>query len=422
MSSCAARAHRCNESNVRRFCPVACHSCILCNRTARAAVVAALAIHSAAGMAVGTPHEACASPNANSWCCNSGMLVNDDRYPICAVTPIAAATNEQLITGGQHGHDLGPSVFLPLTRVWDELALQNLSLMNGVGINLGARDGKVDDPLYPLSRSRGMRVIAFEYQARFCPSLRKHLPNGTISCPTRLLPDRIVEQLRATGAPADADVLKIDIDSCDAQLLDLLLQGGFNPKVIQIEVNQYMPPPLLLGRNCGLDLAGGAPASPSRANCLFGSSAAYVDRIMSAAGERGTAASESGGYRLLQYNWPDLVYVRADWAARFSRRLPSDVGTVFEIGIAHARKHHARYRGQIVRDYGPSDSRCDAWGGLLEQGRQGMYKALHLLKELVNETGDWTLRSGVTVGIDPGVHIGARGAPIALASHSHAHL
>ena len=54
-------------------------------------------------------------------------------------------------------------------------------------------------------------------------------------------------------------------DRCEAHLLDLILAppttnvGGsssthFRPKIIQIEVNQYVPPPYVLGEYCGLGL------------------------------------------------------------------------------------------------------------------------------------------------------------------------
>lgn len=53
-----------------------------------------------------------------------------------------------------------------------------------------------------------------------------------------------VKILTDLGAPKDVDLLKIDIDRNDCDVVKNILEGGFRPKVIQMEYNPLIPPPI----------------------------------------------------------------------------------------------------------------------------------------------------------------------------------
>ena len=78
--------------------------------------------------------------------------------PICALDP----PMRMHLEGSRAARDLGPSIFLPLIRIWDEASRLHSTRMNRVAVNYGANDGKTDDPIYPLIRERGFTGIAVE--------------------------------------------------------------------------------------------------------------------------------------------------------------------------------------------------------------------------------------------------------------------
>ena len=195
--------------------------------------------------------------------------------------------------------DLGPSIFLPLSRVWDEVASKPsfTRQLNRVAVNFGARDGKDDDPLYPLFHDRKFTGLAVELSRSQCSKLRRNLRGVDVECPVGVSPQNVVGLMTTHRIPVDLDVLKLDIDRCEGHLLDIIL-GSFSPKIINIEVNQFIPPPYMLAEYCGLEARSAfqkgqdGPIWKSLLNvssshgarrcsgCGWGSSAAYVHRLV----------------------------------------------------------------------------------------------------------------------------------------------
>eukprot|EP00584_Thalassiosira_punctigera_P007576 CAMPEP_0172526082 /NCGR_PEP_ID=MMETSP1067-20121228/1090_1 /TAXON_ID=265564 ORGANISM="Thalassiosira punctigera, Strain Tpunct2005C2" /NCGR_SAMPLE_ID=MMETSP1067 /ASSEMBLY_ACC=CAM_ASM_000444 /LENGTH=427 /DNA_ID=CAMNT_0013309519 /DNA_START=71 /DNA_END=1354 /DNA_ORIENTATION=- len=115
-------------------------------------------------------------------------------------------------------------------------------------INVGAQDGKTHDPTYDLLVS-GYEGILFEGFERMKPYLYSNI--AAIPHPERVFiswgfvsPYTILQQLEYGHARKDADVLKVDIDSFDADLMTTILGvGGYQPKVVMVEFNPDVPPP-----------------------------------------------------------------------------------------------------------------------------------------------------------------------------------
>lgn len=60
----------------------------------------------------------------------------------------------------------------------------------------------------------------------------------------RVTPRNVVALLQGNEVPTDFTVLNLDIDSYDLHVIDELLRSGFRPRMISMEVNEKIPPPL----------------------------------------------------------------------------------------------------------------------------------------------------------------------------------
>lgn len=80
--------------------------------------------------------------------------------------------------------------------------------------------------------------VGFELSGKDGKPIRPHVSWGFVT------PDMVLDLLAEGGARKDADVLKIDIDSYDAQLVEKILRGGYAPKVVMVEFNPDIPPPI----------------------------------------------------------------------------------------------------------------------------------------------------------------------------------
>jgi len=179
-------------------------------------------------------------------------------------TDIAATLNG---AGISEFYDLSPLYFAPHQRHrdwnWTEqkhqaptLAYQAersplLALYDRVGraadvmryvVNIGCADGKSWDPCYPLFQE-GFPGLAVDYMD--FPGLYEHLPARDIVKVTNTFvkPQNIGTILERAGVPKNPFMLKVDIDSTDGPVLKEILRLGYRPAVIQIEINNDIPPP-----------------------------------------------------------------------------------------------------------------------------------------------------------------------------------
>lgn len=117
-------------------------------------------------------------------------------------------------------------------------------------INLGANDGKSLDPVYSLF-SNGASGLAVELNQELFNALNINLPwNRVKKLSQHVSPLSIVNMLLMAGSPKVPDVFKIDIDSYDISVVDALLQNGtFTPRLILMEINEKIPPPIQFAIN-----------------------------------------------------------------------------------------------------------------------------------------------------------------------------
>merc|ERR1719321_448615 len=80
------------------------------------------------------------------------------------------------------------------------------------------------------------------------PLLQQNLPQQDISKVTAMInPTNVVKLLQDGKTPLDLDYWKNDIDSYDCAVHLAVLDHGYRPKVIQVEVNPDVPDPIAFG-------------------------------------------------------------------------------------------------------------------------------------------------------------------------------
>ena len=115
-------------------------------------------------------------------------------------------------------------------------------------VNIGARDGKAHDPVYEMFANLQYKGLVFEGDTKVLPELQNNMKAVNHSLGVHIIPNyvatkTIVSVLQQNNVPKKLDVLKIDIDSIDLPVLRTILNGGYRPCFLMLEVNPDLPPP-----------------------------------------------------------------------------------------------------------------------------------------------------------------------------------
>eukprot|EP00438_Fugacium_kawagutii_P009354 Skav212072 [mRNA] locus=scaffold867:54998:63119:+ [translate_table: standard] len=120
-------------------------------------------------------------------------------------------------------------------------------------INVGAHDGHSDDPLYEYARLSNATGIAVERDPERCKRHEAALPKVPVACSeasheamTSRHSAGLMAILAAKAGPLESgkelDVLKVDIDSYDCPVLEMILPE-VQAKIVLVEANPSIPPP-----------------------------------------------------------------------------------------------------------------------------------------------------------------------------------
>ncbi len=234
-----------------------------------------------------------------------------------------------------------------------DIALRVPDAMSHFVVNIGSKDGVSADPVYPVlaanPRTGGVFVeAASDAFASLTAHYSPRFPNAQL-VQDFVSPSTVAFVARGDAARGHAagvypvpsrslDVLKIDIDGCDCHILQVLLaepDGFFAAKVIQMELNS-LPPPFAWRDMCLHD----APGRSGPSNDVWGCSMQAAWDLL-----------RPLGYELLQYDWPDGLFVRSELArAAFPCLMPAEAsaGELYErnfwVGKEHAEAHYTRYQ------------------------------------------------------------------------------
>ena len=121
--------------------------------------------------------------------------------------------------------------------------------MSGSYINIGANDGLSDDPLAAFAQSDLVKAsrlaLAIEADEVLCAKHAENLPWVKLVC-SKATTQNLRRLLSGfpDSARFDLDVLKVDIDSYDGPMIEECISARLRPKVLQVEINAGIPPPL----------------------------------------------------------------------------------------------------------------------------------------------------------------------------------
>jgi len=221
----------------------------------------------------------------------------------------------------------------------------------GSYVNLGAADGVGDDPLNAFARDAvresGGPTLAVEADPELCARHRQALPWVSLACErvsTRNLGALLRTSFSLASSRAALDVLKVDLDSFEGPILEeALFRQGLRPKLLLVEINAGIPPPLQFAL---LDSPQLQEAAKIVAISVGGSSPMEVNMPAAGVSLSYLVQRFAPDYVLLELGSPDAVLVRADLLPRLGRDAPLDEFQAF----AHSWLDlHGFSRGQVRR-------------------------------------------------------------------------
>lgn len=234
---------------------------------------------------------------ARATCSLSQYRAHPD-WPIHSVEPYSKAYCDDAA--------VCPSIFVPLSRTWEELNKKFPHEMSRHAINIGANDGVWQDPLYPVLQAYpDFQIVALEPGPKFPKLVENMKPYKNVLC--------INKGIWASNARGpllkvrrqnleSIDILKIDIDSCDCHILEELLKDHyFHAKIVQVELNHWIVPPFAYKEMCMNDTIARYGLGD-----LWGCSMQAAYDIV-----------KPYGYKLLQWDWPDAVFVHENYTSAF---------------------------------------------------------------------------------------------------------
>jgi len=203
---------------------------------------------------------------------------------------------------------------MPVVRQLEELGVA----LSGSFINLGAGDGVGDDPLHTFARERqgAGPMLAVEAEPAQCERHRSNLPWVQLTC-TKVTPQNVkalVWSSFPTHAARDAlDVLKLDLDSFEAFVLEeCLWRAGLSPKLLLVEVNVGIPPPLEFALLASPQLATSYPKVQLSADLGEKTHFFEVNKPVAGVSLSYLTRRLAPHFRLLELGSPDAIFVRDD--------------------------------------------------------------------------------------------------------------
>jgi hypothetical protein len=121
-----------------------------------------------------------------------------------------------------------------------------LRITNGYVVDIAASDGYEQSCTLGFFKDPDWAGLAVEMDpSKFSKLafLYASFPNAKLAR-GRITPKNVISLMRGFEVPSDFTLLNLDIDSYDLYVLDELLQSEFKPKIISMEVNEKIPPPI----------------------------------------------------------------------------------------------------------------------------------------------------------------------------------
>jgi len=178
-------------------------------------------------------------------------------------------------------------------------------------VDIGAGDGITDSNTSQLVVAGWSGMFA-EMDDRKCNALKVNYGHDSkrfYLCLEKITPLNIVMHLKKAGIPVNFAYMSVDIDGFDYEIVSAIFSGGFFPRVITVELNEMIPPPISFYVRY-------TEKYQYTRSWFFGCSLQAYCELMS-----------RNGYQLVDLNYNNAYYVKNDfaesnrWAARDPREL-----------------------------------------------------------------------------------------------------
>lgn len=128
---------------------------------------------------------------------------------------------------------------------------QKLDIQHGFVVDIAASDGVDQSCTLGFFKDPNWSGFAIEMEPlKFSRLAFLHInfPHSKLAR-GRVTPVNVGPLLQGFEVPTKFDILNLDIDSYDLEVLDAMLKYGFKPKIISMEINEKIPPPIYFNVN-----------------------------------------------------------------------------------------------------------------------------------------------------------------------------
>ena len=113
-------------------------------------------------------------------------------------------------------------------------------------LDIGASDGLSSSCTFPFAKSDHWKGLSIEYDEKKYNKMKflyKNFKSASV-LKSKITPNNIEEVLDENKIPKNLTFLNIDIDSYDLEVVSVLLNSGYKPEIISMEINEKIPPPI----------------------------------------------------------------------------------------------------------------------------------------------------------------------------------
>jgi len=210
-------------------------------------------------------------------------------------------------------------------------------------VDIGASDGITQSSTVKFLVDYKYSGLLFEYEPKNFSKLA-FLYNDRIDITltkAKITPNNIVKFMESYAVPQDFSLLNLDIDSYDLEVLRSLLVGGFNPKVISMEINEIFPP--------NIEFEVGYSADHSwQGDHFFGCSVALAEKTL-----------RTLGYSLVEIEYNNAFFVSNSLADKFD--LKRNIFELYDQGYRNKIDRKSKFTGNSDVEYllTASPKECD---------------------------------------------------------------
>ena len=177
--------------------------------------------------------------------------------------------------------------------------LKKLNITGGFLVDIAASDGVHQSCTLGFLSSGGWEGLAVEMDPEKFANLAFIFSQfeAVKLARNKVTPENVEAVLVSNAVPRDFTLLNLDIDSYDLTVMEEMLNAGFRPAVISMEVNEKIPPPVYFRVNFD-------DSHFWKEDHFFGCSLAAAASVM-----------KPRGYKLESLQFNNAVFVREDLAA-----------------------------------------------------------------------------------------------------------